>query len=122
LCTGLCYSFPECLQPLASRIPRKDGNLIVREDYSIKWDGPEGCNIYVQNAARHCRGIADPNLSLMAWRSGIIVNSLAGRCVYNVHETSSLIEWDLMQENWRGAKGTYGPNHHQRSKVELPSG
>jgi lysine N6-hydroxylase len=38
------------------------------------------------------RGVADPNLSLMAWRSAIIVNSLVGRQVYDVTGESSVFD------------------------------
>jgi lysine N6-hydroxylase len=40
------------------------------------------------------RGIADPNLSLMAWRSAIIANSLLGREAYDVKGESSVFDLD----------------------------
>jgi lysine N6-hydroxylase len=40
------------------------------------------------------RGVADPNLSLMAWRSAIIANSLLGRQVYDVGGESSVFDFD----------------------------
>jgi lysine N6-hydroxylase len=93
LCTGFEYSLPSCLEPLADRLNWEGDGLAVRDDFSIEWDGPEDSRIYVQNAARHKRGIADPNLSLMAWRSAIIANSVAGHCVYDIRENDSLFEW-----------------------------
>jgi lysine N6-hydroxylase len=67
---------------------------VVRSDFSIEWDGPPGLHIYAQNAARHMRGVADPNLSLMAWRSAVIANSLLGRTVYDVNGESSAFDFD----------------------------
>jgi lysine N6-hydroxylase len=94
LCTGYRYRMPEYLAELAPRIPLDRGNYRYNRDFSIKWDGPPGHKVYVQNAARSARGIADPNLSLMAWRSANIVNGLLGRPHYCVHESKDLKLWD----------------------------
>ena len=40
--------------------------------------------------------IADPNLSLMAWRSATIVNSLTKKNIYPIEDQGSFIDW---QEN-----------------------
>jgi lysine N6-hydroxylase len=40
------------------------------------------------------RGVADPNLSLMAWRSAVIANSLLGRAIYDVNGESSVFDFD----------------------------
>ena len=40
------------------------------------------------------RGVADPNLSLMAWRSAVIANSLIGRPVYDVAGESSVFDFN----------------------------
>lgn len=93
LCTGADYRIPPCLAPLEARISHSAHQLAVREDFSIQWDAPAGARIYVQNAARHRRGVAEPNLSLMAWRSAVIVNSLAGRPLYDVSEPRPLVRW-----------------------------
>lgn len=93
LCTGFEYRIPSCLEPLMDRISLDRAGFSVRCDFSIEWDGPESLKIYVQNAARHSRGVADPNLSLMAWRSAIIVNSLMNKCVYDIREASSVFNW-----------------------------
>jgi lysine N6-hydroxylase len=94
LATGSSYALPEALQPLAGRIRWDRDGYTVRSDFSIEWDGPPGLRIYAQNAARHMRGIADPNLSLMAWRSAVIANSLLGRAVYDVNGESSVFDFD----------------------------
>jgi lysine N6-hydroxylase len=93
LCTGLTHTFPAYLEPLMPRIHWDTNGFLVNEDFSILWDGPQSLKIYVQNAAKYARGVADPNLSLMAWRSAVIVNSLAGRRVYDVEEPSSAFNW-----------------------------
>jgi lysine N6-hydroxylase len=101
LCTGSEYKLPKYLEPLTDRISLDPEGLPIREDFSVRWDGPRSLNIYVQNGARHCRGVADPNLSLMAWRSATIINSITGRCTYDVKECSTA--FDLMNLEMAGA-------------------
>jgi lysine N6-hydroxylase len=114
LATGYRHAEPEFLG-LLPRIARDDGGLVVRSDFSVAWDGPPQHRIYVQNAARHRFGVADPNLSLVAWRSAVIVNSLAGEPVYDTGDVSSALTWgspgqdgadpalELPSETWAGA-------------------
>jgi lysine N6-hydroxylase len=93
--TGYNYALPEAMQPLANRLSWDRDGFPVRADFSIEWDGPPELRIYAQDAARHMRGVADPNLSLMAWRSAIIANSLLGRQVYDVGGESSVFDLDV---------------------------
>ena len=90
--TGSSYALPEAMGPLADRLRWDREGFTVRPDYSIDWDGPAQLRIYAQDAAKHMRGVADPNLSLMAWRSAIIANSLLGRQVYDVKGESSAFD------------------------------
>jgi len=90
--TGSSYALPEAMQPLAKRLSWDRDGFSVRTDFSVEWDGPPELRIYAQDAARHMRGVADPNLSLMAWRSAIIANGLLGRQVYDVTGESSVFD------------------------------
>jgi lysine N6-hydroxylase len=92
--TGYIYALPEAMRPLADRMSWDRDGLPVRADFSVEWDGPPELRIYAQDAARQMRGVADPNLSLMAWRSAIIANSLLGRQVYDVSGESSVFDFD----------------------------
>ena len=92
--TGSSYGLPEAMQPLADRMNWDRDGFAVRADFSVEWDGPAELRIYAQDAARQMRGVADPNLSLMAWRSAIIANSLLGREVYDVSGESSVFDFD----------------------------
>lgn len=91
--TGYRRSLPSCLDPLIGRIAIEDGGPIVREDFSLVWDGPPSTRIFIQNGALAARGVADPNLSLTAWRSAKILNAIAGRALYEVDEDGSLVHW-----------------------------
>jgi lysine N6-hydroxylase len=93
LATGYTHQLPDYVKPLQGRIRFDRQHPSVRSDFSLVWDGPDDARIYVQNAARHSHGIADPNLSLLAWRSAVIVNSLNGKDLYDVSEPQSMITW-----------------------------
>lgn len=96
--TGYRNEFPVYLEPLRDRMLDSDGALRVRRDYSLDWDGPDHLRLYVQNASESTHGIADPNLSLAAWRSARIVNSLCGKQVYRTEGSRSTIEWNTPAE------------------------
>jgi lysine N6-hydroxylase len=96
--TGSGYTLPEAMRPLSDRLSWDRDGFTVRPDFSIEWDGPPQLRIYAQDAAKHMRGVADPNLSLMAWRSAIIANSLLGRQVYDVNRESSVFDFDETPE------------------------
>ena len=95
LCTGYKATLPPYIEPLRKKgiLPWGEHGFELNPDFSIKWDGPQGRQIYVQNRARHTHGIADPNLSLMAWRSATIINSLMGTRIYHVPEGDPLTAW-----------------------------
>jgi lysine N6-hydroxylase len=97
-CTGYSWVVPSYLEPLLDRIELDGGQFRVHEDYSISWQGAPEHRIYALNAARNARGVADPNLSLLAWRSSKIVNSLMGREVYSVDEAAVPVSWNEIGE------------------------
>lgn len=41
----------------------------------------------------HSHGIAEPQLSLMAWRSARIINQLTGAAVYDIASNPGMIDW-----------------------------
>jgi lysine N6-hydroxylase len=98
LATGYTWVMPPYLEPILDRIDLDGGRFRFREDYSIVWDGLPEHRIYALNAARVARGVADPNLSLLAWRSSKIVNSLLGRQVYDVDEAATPVSWSGMEK------------------------
>nr|WP_246207865.1 lysine N(6)-hydroxylase/L-ornithine N(5)-oxygenase family protein [Bradyrhizobium rifense] len=79
LATGYVNAVPDFFEPMADRLEHIDNELAVREDFSVCWDGPRDRRIYVQNASLGQRGLADPNLSLLAWRARRILDSLLQR-------------------------------------------
>jgi len=93
LCTGSATALPPCVSGLASQLVDASGKLHFNPDYSVVWNAAPKNRIYIQNIDRTVWGIADPNLSLMAWRSAVIVNSLLGREAYDTTDSLPLVEW-----------------------------
>ena len=95
LATGFEYKIPPYMNNLKELIYTENDRYIVNDDYSIAWEGAHNNAIYVQNAALHQKGIADPNLSLSAWRNAKIINALSKQQIYNtqMNETDTFFNW-----------------------------
>jgi lysine N6-hydroxylase len=93
LSTGFIYQIPDSIKKLSALFETQDGKFMVDEKYRLVPKTNINGNIFIHNGAKHIRGVADPNLSLLAWRSGIIINTLIGEEYYNVSEERSLIKW-----------------------------
>ncbi|MCE8051431.1 SidA/IucD/PvdA family monooxygenase [Halomonas daqingensis] len=92
--TGFCSHLPDCLADLAPRLERDaHGELVLGPHFEASWDGPTTHRIYAVNAGRHSHGIAEPQLSLMAWRSATILNHVAGHQAFDLQEDDGPIEW-----------------------------
>jgi lysine N6-hydroxylase len=89
--TGFTPAPPTFLAPIESRLERDGAEYKIDDSFAVQWDGPTEHNVFVQNAARGQRGLADPNLSLNAWRSQRILDRLRG--VRTEDQLSSFIEW-----------------------------
>jgi lysine N6-hydroxylase len=90
--TGFRPAATEFLAPIAHRLDRSGDELRIDDDFAICWDGPADRNLFVQNAARQQRGLADPNLSLIAWRSQRIRDRVRGRPT-GPEQRDSFIRW-----------------------------
>ncbi|HET9957236.1 MAG TPA: SidA/IucD/PvdA family monooxygenase [Polyangiaceae bacterium] len=99
LATGYRYRLPSCLSPIAELLELDaDGLPRLNEDYTARWNPPfrgdaAQHRIYMLNAGRHSHGVPDSQLSLAAWRSAVIVNSLCGRKVYDTTPQPAPLEW-----------------------------
>ncbi len=89
--TGFRTARMDFLAPLEGRLERDGSEYRIDADYAVQWDGPEQNSIFIQNAARGQRGLADPNLSLLAWRSQRIADRLRG--VRSPDQLASFVEW-----------------------------
>jgi lysine N6-hydroxylase len=89
--TGFRPTPLDFLDPISSRLERDGTEYKIDYSFAVQWDGPAEHNIFLQNAARGQRGLADPNLSLNAWRSQRILDRLRG--VRTANQLDSFIEW-----------------------------
>jgi lysine N6-hydroxylase len=89
--TGYHPADTEFLAPIADRFEYEDGEYKIDRNFAVEWDGPPTNNVFIQNAARQQRGLADPNLSLLAWRSQRILDRICG--TQSEDPLSSFIEW-----------------------------
>ncbi|EAR55207.1 L-lysine 6-monooxygenase [Photobacterium sp. SKA34] len=98
LATGFKSSFPPCLDHMRSLIELNCcGNLSLNRHFEVNWAGSLNNRIFAVNAGIHSHGIAEPQLSLMAWRSANIINHLCQREIFDIDSERGVIEW-LTQE------------------------
>ncbi|WP_036261372.1 lysine N(6)-hydroxylase/L-ornithine N(5)-oxygenase family protein [Methylocapsa aurea] len=110
LATGYAFKIPDFLAPLKDRIALdRSGNFILGDDFSVKWDGPRQNHIFALNAGRHSYGIAEPQLSLMAWRSAVIVNALLRRRHFDLDMPPSIMRWATSGDGFSEAPGASIP-------------
>lgn len=83
-------TLPEALESVADGIRFSNGNPVVNLDFSLNYDGPG--KIFVVNASRASHGVAEPNLSLSAWRAATIINSVLGREHYVSPQSDSVLD------------------------------
>ncbi len=94
LCTGFQNVLPHYLEPLQPQLHLdKNHRFKLSSNFRVAWDGPHNRRIYAVNAGMHSHGIAEPQLSLAAWRSATIINDLAARNVFSLQQPGSLINW-----------------------------
>lgn len=87
LATGFQNAVPKALESLMPRIPRdEEGRFRFKKSYAIEWEGPEANRIYALNFSRHHHGIVDPQTSLMAWRSAVVVNDLLRKEIFKTKQ------------------------------------
>jgi len=112
LATGYRYRLPACFTPLLSQVELdSEGFPKLQADYAVRWNGPSDRRIYMQNAGRNSHGIADAQLSLAAWRSAVIANSLSGREVYATAPAPPPMRWS--------STGVNAASRHLYEELEL---
>jgi lysine N6-hydroxylase len=112
MATGFAWRLPDCLAPLSDRIATDaTGAVPLDERFRLVWDAPSGARIYLLNGGLHSHGIAEPQLSLMAWRSAVIANDLAGFAYYRLADPRPLIAWSTAISAGRVTMASAGAGH-----------
>ncbi|KGY09693.1 lysine N(6)-hydroxylase/L-ornithine N(5)-oxygenase family protein [Vibrio sinaloensis] len=94
LATGFEAPTPTCLNGISPLLDLDENNRYqLTANFELKWAGSENNKIFAVNAGMHSHGIAEPQLSLMAWRSAQIINQLAGQTLYDTDSGQGMIEW-----------------------------
>lgn len=91
--TGFRKAPTEFLAPLAGRFEFEGEEVRIDNDFAAVWDGPVGRRIFLLNAARQQRGLADPNLSLMAWRSQRVLERITGEPESRPKAQPAFVPW-----------------------------
>jgi lysine N6-hydroxylase len=101
--TGFRPARLDFLGPIEHRLEREGEEYKIDQSFAVQWDGPPDHHIFLQNAARQQRGLADSNLSLVAWRSQRILDRLRG--VRTENQLASFIEWSVkpVADQFQGA-------------------
>ncbi|MCF4172307.1 lysine N(6)-hydroxylase/L-ornithine N(5)-oxygenase family protein [Vibrio sp. McD22-P3] len=95
LATGYQGQLPSCAKALESSFKR-DQNRQIRLNgaFSIEMsDSDEIGNVFVVNAGLHSHGIAEPQLSLAAWRAAKIINQVADQAAFDIEAVNGLMNW-----------------------------
>jgi lysine N6-hydroxylase len=94
LATGFKSPYPACLNSILPLLELDDqGRYQLTPDFELKWKGSNTNKIFAVNAGMHSHGIAEPQLSLMAWRSASIINRLSEEELYDIRSGEGMIEW-----------------------------
>ena len=94
LATGFESKIPNCIKALTPMLDLSEGGLLQLDpNFRVKWSGGKDNHIYAVNAGLDSHGIADPQLSLMAWRSAKIINDLLPVPAFDLCENEHVIQW-----------------------------
>ncbi|WP_417686795.1 lysine N(6)-hydroxylase/L-ornithine N(5)-oxygenase family protein [Roseibium sp.] len=94
LAVGARPKLPEFMAPLRDRIDCDESGMPkLSPSYELAFDGPKDRKIFGLNMGLASHGIVDPQMSLMAWRAGIIINALLGREIFNTSPGEEFVTW-----------------------------
>jgi lysine N6-hydroxylase len=93
LCTGFRNNSLQYISKLEPHIVLNESREpIVNNDYSLQTRLGKN-RIYIQNRARGSHGISDPNLSTMAWRSAVIINSILNFKFFEINNSKNFTDF-----------------------------
>jgi lysine N6-hydroxylase len=92
--TGYEQARPEFLDALSERFSTTDdGQYRIASDFTFEREGAHENCLFAVNASMHHHGIADPQLSLMAWRAARILNRVLGEDQFDLSTAPAIIQW-----------------------------
>jgi lysine N6-hydroxylase len=69
------------------------GEMVVEEDYSVRWKGMDDHRIYALNRARFSHGIPDANVTLLPVRAAMVINSMTERRLFQIRDELCPVQW-----------------------------
>ncbi|MFK3840274.1 MULTISPECIES: lysine N(6)-hydroxylase/L-ornithine N(5)-oxygenase family protein [Serratia] len=92
--TGYEQARPVFLDALSERFSTTDdGQYRIAPDFTLEQEGAHENCLFAVNASMHHHGIADPQLSLMAWRAARILNRVLGQNQFDLSTAPAIIQW-----------------------------
>lgn len=92
--TGYEQARPVFLDALSERFSTTDdGQYRIAPDFTLEREGAHENCLFAVNASMHHHGIADPQLSLMAWRAARILNRVLGQNQFDLSTAPAIIQW-----------------------------
>ncbi|MDR0219634.1 MAG: SidA/IucD/PvdA family monooxygenase [Enterobacteriaceae bacterium] len=92
--TGYQPTAPAFLEPLATKLHTDQaGRYQMNPDFTLDWNGPADHHLFAVNAGMFSHGIAEPQMSLMAWRSARILNRVLGKDHFDLSLLPNVIKW-----------------------------
>lgn len=71
----------------------EDGELVIESDFSVRWKGMNGHQMYALNRARFSQGLTDANLTLLPVRAAMVLNSMFGREMFQIRDELCPVNW-----------------------------
>jgi lysine N6-hydroxylase len=71
----------------------EDGELIIENDFSVRWKGMNGHSMYALNRARMVQGLTDANLTLLPVRAATVLNSMFRRQLFDLKDELCPVVW-----------------------------
>ncbi|MHB0773082.1 SidA/IucD/PvdA family monooxygenase [Bradyrhizobium sp. 1.29L] len=113
LATGFQPRTPPFLQTLLRGARMEDSVPVVGPDYAVRFDQHMPGPVYLQNQSRLQHGLQSVNLSLVAYRSSLIINSLLGHPFYlDTSDRQILDNYDTSDMPERGGRDAMPSAQH----------
>ncbi len=101
--TGYRPARPAFLAPIAHRLQLDpDESFQINTDFTLNWNGPSNNRLFAVNVGMQSLGIAEPQLSLMAWRAARILNRAHPDEPFELATTPGVIQWRTQQPEVNG--------------------
>lgn len=92
--TGYRPATADFMTPLAAKLHRDNQNrLQINIDFTLQWQHEAENKIFAVNAGMHNLGIAEPQLSLMAWRAATVINTAYDKPVFDLASSPAIMQW-----------------------------